>query len=31
VLQRLGARMDEQLFEPGERRIHTLSAEELAA
>jgi diguanylate cyclase (GGDEF)-like protein len=31
VLQRLGARMDEQLFETTERRIRTLSAEELAA
>jgi len=31
LLQRLGARMDEQLFQPSERRIHTISAEEFRA
>ena len=31
ILQRLGVRMDEQLFHPSERRIHTLAADELRA
>lgn len=31
LLQRLSSRMDEQLFEPSERHIHTLTADELLA
>lgn len=31
ILQRLSVRMDEQLFEPSERHIHTITAEELLA